>query len=390
MTAKNKKISVPLFKMDIAAKTKKEVASTLDSTWLTTGPKVEKFEKMVTDYLGMKHSLAVSSCTTGLQMLLTVIGGGNSGEVITSPFTFVSSIEAIILSGSVPVLADIDPETLCLDPSEVTKKITSNTIAVMPVDIAGYPADYTKLKKICNDNNLPLISDSAHAIATKYKKKSIPAHTDASVFSFYSTKNLTCGEGGMIVSKHKDLIKIMRNLSGHGIDKSTIERNRTKSWEYDIVHPGFKANMSDIHAAVGIGQFSKFDTDQKKREKIAGKYMKKLSHLANYLSLPRLDKNIVHGWHLFIVRLNLPNLKIGRNKFIDEMATLGIECGVHYKPVFEFSYYKQAFDWSFNNYPKASTAGNSVVTLPLYPSLKLTEVDKVCLSIENIISEYGK
>ncbi len=384
------KIKIPLFKLSISDKTKREVINTLDSTWLTTGSQTTKFENKVAKYLGIKQAVAVNSCTAGLQILLSVIGGGTAGKVITSPFTFIGTIEAIILSGSKPVLADINLETLNLDSACVEKKITSKTVAIVPVDIAGLPADYEQFKKISNSCNIPLLSDSAHAIGAKYKKKSIPAHTDASVFSFYSTKNLTCGEGGMIVSKYKELTDIIRTLSLHGIDKSTLKRSKSKSWEYDINHAGFKANMSDLHASVGLGQFSQFEKDQTIRERLAKRYIKNLSSHFEYLSPQKVAPHVGHGWHLFIVRLNLNRLKISRDRFMAEMAKNGVECGLHYQPVFNFNYYKNAFDWSFKDFPNAALAGESVVSLPFYPTLNTSEVDIVTETVQKIIRKFAR
>ncbi len=389
MSKKQNKIEIPLFDIKLSSQTKKEVNDTLNSGWLTSGPKVKQFEKTVSSYLGMKHSVAINSCTLGLQMILSAIGSNNTKEVITSPFTFVGTIEAIMHTGARPIFADINPKTLNIDPDEVARKITDRTIAVMPVDIAGYPSNYDRLKKVCDRLSVPLISDSAHAIAAKYKGKSIPKYTDASVYSFYSTKNLTCGEGGMVVSRHKELIDAIRLFARHGFTKNTFDRNKKKDWHYDIAHLGFKGNMSDVHAAIGLGQFTTFEKDQIKREKVAGKYIKKLSHLSEYIELPFLDDNITHGWHLFIIKLHLSKLKIDRNEFIRLMNKKGIECGVHYQPIFEFEYYRDALGFTEQILPNSAYAGRRVISLPFYVGLKKDGIDYVCRSIEEIISKFS-
>lgn len=381
---------VPLFDLKVSSAARKEVSDTLKSGWLTTGPRVKRFEQAVKAYLGVKHAVAVNSCTAGLQLLLAAVGAANGKEVITSPFTFVATIEAILLCGGRPVLADIDPETLNIDPDEVAKRITNRTAAVLPVDIAGCPADYNKLRKICNRTDLPLISDSAHAITARYRGKSIPKFTDASVYSFYSTKNLTCGEGGMVVSRHRELIEVVRSLSRHGLTSSAYDRKANSGPGYDVNHLGFKANMSDLHAAVGLGQFGSLDANQKKRDRCAQRYLKNLSHLTDFICLPVEEEKTTHGWHLFIVKLKLPLLKVDRDRVIALMANHGIECGIHYRPVFELSYYRKVFDFKPGQYPNCELAGKCVLSLPFYPELKLSDIDYVCESLESILKKQSR
>ena len=272
MSGNKKNKRIPLFDLKVSSQAKKEVNEVLESGWLSGGDKVQKFEDNVVSLLSMKYAAAVNSCTVGLQIVLSTIGADKSKKVITSPFTFVGTIEAIMHTGAKVIFADIDPETLTMDPDEVARKITKNCIAILPVDIAGYPSDYTKLNKISNQSSIPIISDSAHAIGGLYKNKSIPNFTDASIYSFYSTKNLTCGEGGMVVSKHKELIDTIKILSRHGLTKSTFERYQEKDWQYDVAHLGFKANLSELSAAVGLGQLKVFKKAQTKREEIAKRY----------------------------------------------------------------------------------------------------------------------
>ncbi len=385
----HKKI-IPLFDLKLSAKTKKEVVSTLDSGWLTTGPRVRKFEQAVAEYLKVKHSVAINSATIGLQMVMTAIGAGPGKEVITTPFTFVGTIEAILLAGARPVFADIDAQTLNLDPENIPPCTNKHTAAVMPVDIAGNPADYGRIVSVCNERDLPLVADAAQSIAGLHKGKSVPGHVDAAVFSFYSTKNLTCGEGGMVVSRHKELIDAVRLLSLHGLTSGTLDRKKNKKWRYDVKHLGFKANMSDIHAAVGLGELTALDEYQRKRTKLAERYLKNLSDLSELVALPAAGENSTHGWHLFIARLQTATLTIDRDRFIELMLERGVECGVHYLPVFELSYYRQTLGIEPDNFPVAAQAGKQVVSLPLYPGLKLSEVDYVCDCLRTILLKHRK
>ena len=385
---KKKKIS--LFDLKLTTHTKKEVNSVINSGWLTSGPKVEKFEKELAKLLKVKYVTAVSSGTTGLHLALQAIGAGSGMEVITSPLTYVATVEAIIQAGACPVFADINPKTLTIDPLAIRQKISNNTLAIVPVDMAGYPCDYTALNKVCDDNSVALIADSAHAIGAAYKKKSIPNHCDGAVYSFYSTKNLTCGEGGLVATRHKILGNRVKMMTGHGLTKSTFKRKKDNSWEYDAVATGYKANMSEIHAAIGLGQLKTFNKDQKTRATLVRYYLKNLSQFNDYLELPVEEKNYQHGWHLFIVRLNLKNLKISRNQFIVEMAKAGVECGVHYKPIFDLSFYRDHFNLSPQMFPHTANVCQRIVTLPLHPLLKKKDVDFVCDKIEKIIKKQKR
>ncbi|MEA1980808.1 MAG: DegT/DnrJ/EryC1/StrS family aminotransferase [candidate division Zixibacteria bacterium] len=390
MSGNKKNKRIPLFNLEISSHAKKEANEVLESGWLSGGNKVQKLEKDVASLLGMKYAAAVNSCTVGLQIVLSTIGAGKNKKVITSPFTFVGTIEAIMHAGADVIFADIDPKTLTIDIDEVARKITKNCIAILPVDIAGYPSDYTKLKKVSDQFSIPIISDSAHAIGGLYKNKSIPKFTDASVYSFYSTKNLTCGEGGMVVSEHKELIDALKILSRHGLTKSTFDRHKEKNWKYDVAHLGFKANLSELSAAVGLGQLKVFKKEQAKREKIANRYYKNLQNYNDLFELPIIEKNKTHGWHLFIIRLNLSELSISRNQFIEKMNKKNIECGVHYQPIFEFDFYKEALGYTGQYLPNAAYAGERVVSLPFYPSLLLKDVDYVCEQIIDILRKSKK
>jgi len=384
------KRSIPLFDLTLSAKARKEVASTLASGWLTTGPKVAAFERAVCRHLNVKHAAAVNSGTAGLYLALKAVGTGKGVEIITTPFTFVATVEAILMTGATPIFADIDSRTLNIDSEEVARKVSDRTVAIVPADIAGYPADYELLNKVAEERSLYLVADAAHSFGAAYRSKTIPNLTDAAVFSFYSTKNLTCGEGGMVLSRQEQLIDKVKCLSLHGLTSSAFERKLTNKWEYDVVDFGYKANMSDIHAAIGLGQLTAFEKDQTKRATLATRYIKNLSRLSDFVELPVIEKGYRHGWHLFIIKLHLSHLKISRNRFIKLMANCGIECGVHYKPVFELTYYHDILGLSEQSFPNAAYAGRRVVTLPLYPLLNVSDVDYVCDCIAAIVTKHAR
>ncbi|HEX2897517.1 MAG TPA: DegT/DnrJ/EryC1/StrS aminotransferase family protein, partial [candidate division Zixibacteria bacterium] len=256
----------------------------------------------------------------------------------------------------------------------------------IPVDIAGHPADYGNLNKLSLAHSFKIVSDSAHSFGATFDGKAMPLWTDATVYSFYSTKNLTTAEGGAVVSRRQELIDKVRLLAKHGLTSNAYDRKMSGGWKYDASILGYKANMSDVHAAIGLGELTVFAANQEKKAKLAERYLKNLQPVSELIKLPRVDENCEHAWHLFIIQLELKRLGIDRNQFIIEMNEHGIECGVHYQPIFDLSYYSNFFSLSLDEYPHAAKAGESAVSLPLYPTLKATDVDRVCESIIEILS----
>lgn len=381
---------IPLYDIRLSAAAIKNATDTLKSGWLSPGPKVAAFEQAICWMMQARYAAAVASATAGMELTLLAIGAEPGKEVVTTPFTFVGTIEAIMSTGATIVFGDINPHTLNIDPDEVYRKVTHHTIAVMPVDLGGYPANYRMLKKICDTKQVPLISDSAHSIGARYYGKPVNKYTDASVISFHATKNLICGEGGIVLSKHKAVVEAVRLMARHGLTSNAFQRKKSAAWEYDAVFPGFKANMSEVHAAIGLGQVSVFEKEQKQREKLAARYLKNLSGLAEYIELPVPEQNHQHGWYLFIIRLHLSRLRIKRHTFIRKMAERGVECGVHYKPVFDLTYYRQVLGVTEQYLPNAAYAGRRVVTLPLYPGLTPGDVDYVCECVADTLARFGR
>jgi len=386
MSPTKAKINIPLFDLKLSGASIKEVSSVLKSGWLSSGPKVAAFEKGIGKVTKVQHVAAVSSGTTGLFLALKALDVKEGDEVITTPFTFVATVEVILHVGASPVLADIDPNTLNISCEEIQRRITDKTKAILPVDIAGYPADYENLNKLSLAHSLKVLSDSAHSFGATYDGKAMPLWTDATVFSFYSTKNVTSAEGGAVVSRRQELVDKVRLMAKHGLTSNAYDRKISGGWKYDAPQLGYKANMSDVHAAIGLGELSVFAANQKKKEKLVEQYFKNLAAVSEYIKLPQVAKNCEHAWHLFIVQLELEKLGIDRNQFIEEMAGRGIECGVHYQPIFELSYYNSFFSLSLDKYPHAAKAGQRVVSLPLYPSLKVSDVDVICEAIAEIVN----
>ncbi|MBI5266113.1 MAG: DegT/DnrJ/EryC1/StrS family aminotransferase [candidate division Zixibacteria bacterium] len=380
---------IPFYDLTLSPATRRAVERTLKGGWITTGPAVSQFEAEVGKLLGIKHTAAVSSATAGLVLALRAVGVKQGDEVITTPFSFVAGAEAILHLGAVPVFADIDPATLNINPVSVGKRITGRTAAILAVDIAGYPCDYRTLGLLAKAHRIPLVSDSAHALGARLDGKSIPHWTDLSVYSFHATKNLTCGEGGMAVSRDKNLVARVRLWSKHGMTASAYERKQADQWSYDVIERGFKANMSDILASVGLGELQSFAKNQVKREQLAIRYLSNLSMVEDWITVPRLQLGYHHAWHLMIVGLNLSRLTVSRNAVIDLMARRGIGCSVHYRPIHTLSFFRKS-KLRTARLPEAERMGKSVVSLPLYPGLSPSDVDRISDTLISICRRHAR
>jgi dTDP-4-amino-4,6-dideoxygalactose transaminase len=382
-------MNVPFFRLSFTSAEEKHVLEVIRSGWVTTGPKAKELEERIAAMTGAKYSAAVSSGTAGLHLTLDALGTGIDDEIISTPFTMAATIEAIMYSGARPVLVDILPGTLNINPAFVERKINKKTRAIVTVDIAGCPCEYDHLRRIAHDHGISLIADAAHSLGARYKDKPVGSLADATVFSFYSTKNITTGEGGMVVSDSKELIDKVRRLSLHGMTSSGWKRYRGGGWRYDITELGYKYNMSDLAAALGLGQLDRFDELQRKRNQLARRYIDNLISLDEYIELPYCDDDITHAWHLFIIKLVQDRWKIGRDELIEKLEKNGVGCGVHFIPIYHFSYFKKILSCSPADFPNCESAFERVISLPFYPDLRMEEVDYVCKILKELAEEYS-
>ncbi len=383
-------MKVPFFRLKLTSREEKAVLKVLRSGWVTTGPAAGELEDKVKQISGTKYAVAVSSCTAGLHLSLEALGIGRGDEVITTPFTMAATVEAILYTGAVPIYADIDPITLNIDPARIESRISSKTKAIIPVDIAGLPCDYVGIRKIAQKYNLFIVEDAAHSLGANHKGKPIGSIADATVFSFYSTKNITTGEGGMVVTNKKGLADKMRRLSLHGMTSSGWKRYSGGGWKYDITDLGYKYNLSDLAAGLGLGQFERFEILQKKREKLAQRYLEGLKRLGTYIELPGVDKRSRHAWHLFIIKINPDMWKLSRDEIINELEFHGVGCGVHFIPIYNFSYFKKYQDWSPSEFPDTEWCFKRVISLPFYTDLSINEIDYVIDVISALGKRFGK
>ena len=359
------------------------VSQVLESKWISTGGRVREFERAFAEYLGVKHAIAVSSCTAALHLSLVVSGITVGDEVITTPYTFTATAEAIRYVGAKPVFVDICADTLNIDVTKIEQAITPKTKAIMPVHIAGFPCEMDTIREICDANNLVLIDDAAHAIPTQYKDYYIGTLGDLSAFSFYANKNLTTGEGGMITTNNDTFAKPLRTMRLHGIDKDAWARQSKRTmWRYDITTEGYKYNMTDIQAAMGICQLMKLNKQHERRQNLAYIYQTELEKFSQ-IKTPTIPENPAeHSWHLYMIQLQNGN----RDAFVDAMREENIECSVHYIPLHLFDFYQKQYGYSVGDFPNAESVFERVVSLPLHPGLTENDVYTVIDTIGKLLS----
>ena len=349
-----------------------EVVKCLKSGWIGTGPCVNEFENNFRDYIGSKYAVALNSCTAALHLSMLVSGITPGDEVITTPMTFTATANAIIHAGAKPIFVDIEKDSMNIDPDLIEKAITPKTKAILPVHFAGKPCNMTRIMEIAQKNDLLVIEDAAHAIEAKYKGKKIGNIGDMTCFSFYVTKNLVTGEGGMITTNREDRSKKVKILGLHGMSKDAWKRYSDESYKhYEVITPGFKYNMMDIQASLGIHQLKRIGKNFERRKEIWDIYNKAFEELP--MITPSEEKDTVHARHLYTLLLDLSALKISRDEFMSELKRENIGVGVHYISLHLQSYYKETFGFKKDDFPNASFISERTISIPF--SAKLTDKD---------------
>ena len=380
---------IPFASADLGAEEAAAVAEVLASGWVTTGPKCAELEAAFRAYTGAEHALAVNSCTAAMHLALAAMGIGPGDEVITTPLTFCATVNVILQTGATAVLADISDD-LDLDPEHVEATITPRTRAILPVHYGGLPCRMDAIWALAAKHGLKVVEDAAHAAGAEYRGRKIGAGpSDAVCFSFYANKNMTTGEGGMVTTPSSALAERMRVLALHGMSRDAWNRYAERgSWYYEVVECGFKYNLSDIQAAIGLVQLRKLDRMNARRAEIAGRYNEAFATL-DELELPPVRSDSKHAWHLYALRLRLEKLEIGRAEFIERMRDRGIGCSVHFIPVPLHPYYRRALELrdpcerALAEYPR-------LVSLPLHSRLSDEEVERVIAAVREIIAAHRK
>lgn len=378
-----------------------EVVDTLRSDWITTGPKVRRFEEEFAGYVGAPAALGLNSCTAALHTALAALGVGSGDAVITTPMTFVSSVHVIEHVGAHPIMADVEPDTLNVDPRRVAEAIESarakglRVKALLPVHLYGHPCDMNPLMDLAREYGLAVVEDAAHALPASHEGRRVGSFArlfDVPVltcFSFYATKNLTTGEGGMLTGPPR-LIDEARIWSLHGMSRDAWNRYGAKgSWFYEVVRPGFKYNLTDIGAALGLVQLRKLDAFQARRREIARRYTEAFSRLEE-LTLPASRPEVEHAWHLYVIRLNPGALRITREQFIEEMRERRIGTSVHFIPVHTHPYYRDRYGFKPEEFPVAHAEFQRIVSLPLNPRMSDRDVEDVIEAVADVVEKLRR
>ena len=383
-------VDLPFHKSWLGEEEHQEVEDTLNSGWLTTGPKTQKFEELFKDYIGCKHAIALNSCTAGLNLALAVQNFADGDEVITSPMTFPATANVILLQRLKPVFADIEPGTLTIDPQKIEEKITPRTRAIIPVHFAGHPCDMTPIQELADRHKLLIIEDAAHALETQYKGKKIGNLGNATAFSFYANKNITTGEGGMLVTNDDALAETFRVLRLQGISRDAWKRygkSGFSHWQQTLA--GYKCNMPDINASIGMHQIKKVEQFMVLRKKYVAMYDRAFADVSE-LETPVVRDYATHAHHIYVIALNLDQLTIDRDGFLDAIQSAGIGVALHYIALHLQPYYVQNFNTKPQDYPVASNYSERVISLPLYPKMSPEDVERVIGTVKDLIKKFRK
>lgn len=376
---------LPFARPDIGDDDIREVAEALRSGWVTTGPKTKQFEKDFAAAVGAKHAIAVNSCTAALHLSLEAAGVRRGDEVITTPYTFAASAEVIRYFDARPVLVDVDPESLNIRPDLIEAAVTKKTKAIIPVHIAGVAADLDPILEIARRHHLAVVEDAAHSFPTRYKGRMIGQIGDFTCFSFYATKTITTGEGGMITTNDDALAERCSIMALHGISKDAWKRYSAEgSWYYEIVAPGYKYNMTDVAAAMGLAQLGKAERMWRRREEIARRFNEAFAQFEE-LQIPTCPSYSTHSWHLYMLRMNLDRLTIDRAVFIEELKKRNIGASVHFIPLHVHPYYRDLYGYAPEDFPVAYREFQREVSLPIYSIMSDQDVESVIDAVTEII-----
>lgn len=367
-----------------------EMTETLKSGWLSMGPKTLKFEQDFRDYIGSEYTVSVNSWTAAGHLTLEAIGLQKDDEVIVPTMTFPATAEIVYYFGAKPVFVDVEPNTLNISIEGILKAITPKTKAIIPVHYGGQPADMDEILEIAGKYNLKIIEDAAHALPAIYKGKKVGSISDITCFSFYATKTLSTGEGGMICSNNEELAERTRLMRMHGMSRDAWKRySDACSWYYEIIGPGYKYNFTDLQASLGLAQLKKVDSMWARRKEIAALYTEGFKH-NDFLIKPFIKSDRETAWHLYQIQLKLEMLTVSRDQFINELKDLGVGTGVHFMPVHQHKFYRDSLNLSNEDYPISNDAFTRLISLPIYPGLKDTQVLRVIEAVNFLTKKFSR
>ena len=378
---------LPFSRPSISQEDINAVNEVLRSGWITTGPKTAEFERVFCDYTGSSEAVALSSATAGMHLALKALDIGAGDEVITPSMTWVSTVNLIVLAGAKPVFVDIDRDTMMITPESVKESITDSTKLIIPVHFAGAPADMEPIRKLAREKNIFLIEDAAHALGTEYYGDKI-GRKGTSIFSFHPIKNITTGEGGMFCSNDPELVNCIRRLKFHGLGVDAYDRKtQGRSPQAEVLEPGYKYNMTDISAALGISQLARVEKLNQLRTKLAMKYRERLSEIDEIMPLSDPEYPIKHAWHLFIIRIDTDKTGLSRDDFMQELKRKNIGTGLHFRTVHLQKYYTESMGMHRGMLPNTEWNSDRICSLPLFPDMTFDVVDYVVETIKEVISK---
>lgn len=367
-----------------------EVVDTLRSGWLTTGPKTKRFERTFSEYIGVPYAVAVNSATAAMHLALDAIGLEPGEEVIVPTYTFTATAEVVTYFRAHPIFVDVDPVTCNLDPAQLENHITNRTRAIMVVHLAGLPAEMDEILRIARAHDLPVIEDAAHAFPARYKGRMVGTIGDLTAFSFYATKTLATGEGGMLTTANPEYAKSTSLMALHGISHDAWERYSAEgSWYYEVLRPGYKYNMTDVAASLGLHQLARSASLLERRRLIASRYTEAFARYPE-LETPPLPSHIEHAWHLYMLRLHPQRLTITRDAFIHELMKLNIGCSVHFIPLHLHPFYRDRYGLKPEDFPVALNSYQRAVSLPIYPGMSDEDVEDVIAAVEQIVVTHRR
>ncbi len=385
-----KKLKIPFAKVVVGESERRYLQEVLDSGWLTTASKTLEFEKRFSEKVDAKYACAVNSCTAALHLGLDALGVKPGDKVFVPSMTFTASAEVIRYLSADPVVLDTEYRTNLISPEILKKAISKHPDVkyLVIVHFGGQPAQMHEIKELCKRHGIKILEDAAHAFPAHIDGKMVGSFGDITCFSFYANKTITTGEGGMLVTDDEEIYRRVKMMRLHGISRDVWDRftSDKPSWDYDVLEAGYKYNMPDVNAAIGLGQLEKAEEFRSERQKVIEFYIKNLSDI-NSIDLPISHvKNEEHAWHLFPIILN-KKAKISRNKFIESMAESGIGTSVHYRPLHQLTYYRTNYDLNAKNYPNAEKTWQGTVSLPVFPYMSEEQLKYICTTIKDILSE---
>ena len=361
------------------------VGEVLRSGWITTGAKTAEFEQAFSEYCGCKGAVALSSATAGMHLLLTAFGIGAGDEVITPSMTWVSTVNLIVLAGARPVFVDVNRDTLMTDADRIKGLITENTRLIIPVHFAGAAVDMAPIYQLAGEQNIAVVEDAAHAAGTEYKGQKV-GQKETAIFSFHPIKNMTTGEGGMFCSDNDELLQNIRSLRFHGLGVDAHDRNQQgRTPQAEVLEPGFKYNLTDTAAALGLGQLARLDDFIAKRTLLAERYQQQLAKIDEILPLTTSPCASRHAWHLFIIRLDTDRAGMDRDTFMDELKKHNISTGLHFRAVHEQRYYRETMPQVMGTLPDTEWNSARICSLPLFPDMTMDDVDDVVMAIKEVL-----